>query len=166
MAVKITSLENIAKQFETKTHIYQDLTLDFKVTDIETPAFQQNIAGSDVAVDYDINAVRNSLRNLFNTKPGQRFLFPLYGLDLNQFLFEPITPVNSQAIGETIYDGIVLFEPRVDVRKINVRSDPDNNLYNIDIIFSIPSLNITETYTTALDLKSQSFIYVPTSRNT
>jgi len=118
-----------------------------------------------VRVDYDESAIRNSLKNLFNTKPGQRFLFPLYGLDLNQFLFEAVTEENGQSIGEKIVTSIEKYEPRVTLIKCNVVAKPDDNEYDITIIVSIPIFNTTASINTTLDIKTQSFIFVETSRN-
>ncbi len=166
MAIKISSLEQIAQQYTSnKPSVYTDLHLDFATSDIYNPSLGYAIKGNDLKADYDENAIKNSLKNLFNTKPGQRFLFPLYGLDLNQFLFEAITPINAQLIGEKIASSIDKFEPRVSVVNINVVADPENNLYDITIIVEIPIFNTITTLNTTLDAKTQSFVYIDTSRN-
>lgn len=165
MAIKITNLEAISKQYEQKAYIYKDLHLDFEKSYEFNPSLNRKIEGSDVRVDYDESAIRNSLRNLFNTKPGQRFLFPLYGLDLNQFLFEAVTEENGQSIGEKIATSIEKYEPRVTLLKCNVVAKPDDNEYDITIIVLIPIFNTTASINTTLDIKTQSFIFVETSRN-
>ena len=126
---------------------------------------QQKIEGNDLQVDYDEIAIKNSLKNLFNTKPGQRFLFPLYGLDLNQFLFEGVNEINGQMIGEKIVRSIELYEPRVRLRQCKVVAKPDDNEYDITIIVEIPIINSTASINTRLDIKNQSFIFLETSRN-
>ena len=165
MAIKLKSLEQIAKQYTSnKPSVYTDLHLDFSTSDVYNTALGYAIKGNDIKADYDENAIKNSLRNLFNTKPGQRFLFPLYGLDLNQFLFEAITPINAQLIGEKIVTSIEKFETRVTVVNVNVVADPENNLYEIDIVVQIPIFNTTTTLNTTLDAKTQSFIQLATPR--
>jgi len=166
VAIKISSLEQIAQQYTSnKPSVYTDLHLDFTVESSYNGALGYSIQGNDLKADYDENAIKNSLRNLFNTKPGQRFLFPLYGLDLNQFLFEAITPVNAQLIGEKIVSSIEKFETRVTVLNVNVVSDPENNKYDIDITVRIPIFNTVTTINTTLDTKTQSFIFLNTPRN-
>jgi phage baseplate assembly protein W len=166
VAIKLTSLEQIAQQYTSNSpSVYTDLHLDFATADIYNTTLGYAVKGNDLKADYDENAIKNSLKNLFNTKPGQRFLFPLYGLDLNQFLFEAITPINAQLIGERIVNSIEKFEPRVTVLNVEVVSDPDNNLYIITIVVEIPIFNSVMTLNTNLDAKTQSFIYIDTPRN-
>jgi phage baseplate assembly protein W len=165
MAIKIKNLEQIAKNYTTKRYIYKDLSLDITQTKIEAPGFKLAIPGTDIKADFDLGAIKNSLQNLFNTKPGQRFLFPDYGLDLNQFLFQPITELNGNIIGSKIYNTINKYEPRVKAKRVDVTLDPDNNQYWINIIVDIPLLSIQTVVETRFDIKRQSFIILPTSRN-
>jgi len=95
---------------------------------------------------------------LFNTIPGQRFLFPDYGLSLNQYLFLPITKNIGQAIGEKMLSTISTYEPRVSVQNINVVADPDNYQYLITLSLLIPSLNKLTNFNSVLNTKAQSFI--------
>ena len=165
MAIKISNLQQISDQYKQKDYYYKDLHLDFEKSSNFSTSLHRKIEGNDVKVDFDESAIRNSLKNLFNTKPGQRFLFPLYGLDLNQYLFEAVTEFNGQIIGEKIVKSIENFEPRVTLRQCNVVAMPDDNQYDITIIVDIPILNSTTSINTALDIKKQSFIFIETSRN-
>lgn len=165
MAIKLTNLERISKQFEKTPFIYQDLQLDLVPSSHYDPVLNDRITENDVAVSYDEAAIRNSLRNLFNTRPGQRFLFPLYGLDLYQYLFEPITAFNAEGIGSDIMAAIEKFEPRVVAQKCVVTPIPDDNMYEIDVVVYMPSLASTITLNSALDLTAQSFVFIETSRN-
>lgn len=165
MAIQIKGLERIAKQFETKDHIFKDLHLDFSKTSLFDTIALQRREGNDIQVDYDLSAIRNSLKNLFNTRPGQRFLFPLYGLDLYQYLFEAITDSNARLIGESIVRAIETYEPRVKVVSCNITPKPDDNTYLIDIIVEMPTLRTKTTLNTILNTKQQTFIFLETSRN-
>ena len=165
MAIKIKALEQVAKEYTSNQYVYKDLFLDFAQTDIVSKGFKQQIQSSDIKADYDLGAIKNSLTNLFNTLPGQRFLFPEYGLDLNQFLFSPITIDNGDLIGNIIFNGIRTYEPRVTPRRVNVAADPDNNQYFITIIIDIPIFSSTTDVNYLLDVKKQSFVFIETSRN-
>ena len=165
MAIKIANLEQIADQFKQKQFAFKDLHLDFGKTSIYNPVLRTRIDGNDVNVDFDESAIRNSLKNLFNTRPGQRFLFPLYGLDLYQYLFETVSQENGQLIGEKIVASVENFEPRVRVQNCNVVAKPDDNEYEITLIVSIPIFNTVASINTILDTKNQTFIFVETSRN-
>jgi phage baseplate assembly protein W len=165
MAVKIKNLESIANQYTTQQYVYKDLSLDLALTKIESPGFKLPVPGADIKADFDLGAINNSLTNLFNTLPGQRFLFPEYGLDLYQFLFSPVTEDNGDLIGNKIYQGILKYEPRVVPKRVKVIVDPDNNQYLITIAIEIPIIGLTTESQFMFDIKKQSFISLPTSRN-
>lgn len=165
MAVKIKNLESIANQYTDQQYVYKDLSLDLAQTKIESPGFRLPVPGADIKADFDLGAINNSLTNLFNTLPGQRFLFPEYGLDLYQFLFSPVTEDNGDLIGNKIYQGILKYEPRVIPKRVKVIVDPDNNQYLITIAIEIPIISLTTESQFMFDIKKQSFISLPTSRN-
>jgi uncharacterized protein len=166
VAIKLTRLEQVAQQYTAnQPSVYIDLHLDYQVQRILNTSLGYPISGNDIRVDYDESAIKNSLINLFNTKPGQRFLFPTYGLDLNQYLFEAITTSNARTIGTNIVNSIEKYEPRVKVINVNVSPDEESNLYNITIAIQIPIFNTTTTLNTILDVKTKSFIYLQSPRN-
>lgn len=165
MAIKINNLQQISDQYEVANFVYQDLHLDFKTNGSYSQVFAKADEGNDIKVDYDESAIRNSLRNLFNTRPGQRFLFPEYGLDLYQFVFEPISENNAQLIGERIVRSIELYEPRVILRECKIEAVPDDNVYEITIIVQFPVFNTLASLNSKLDIRNQSFVFVETSRN-
>jgi phage baseplate assembly protein W len=159
VAIKIANLEGISDLYKQKAYYYKDLHLDFAKDGEFSTTLNKKIEGNDVQVDFDDAAIKNSLKNLFNTKPGQRFLFPLYGLDLSSHVFESINTLNGQLIGEKIVRTIKLFEPRVTLKQCNIVAQPDENQYDITIIVEIPILNTTTNINMVLDGKTQTFLY-------
>lgn len=92
----------------------------------------------------NVDAVYNSLRNLFTWVPGERILDPSYGSDLRTYLYQGITDVTSKQIVAEINRAIGMWEPRVSVEKVvdmTTDEDRENNIIQIDIVFSIPSLS-------------------------
>jgi phage baseplate assembly protein W len=125
---------NITKQVIDKESIYTDLHLDLKL--LKTIGVGKNSADSrDIQVDYDILAIKNSIRNIFTTKKGEKILAPEFGSSLEQYLFEPISETYGRAIGEKILEDIETHEPRVIVEKINVLTEPDQNQYTIKVVY-------------------------------
>lgn len=122
--------------------IFRDLLLDLKVNYTQNKQLEKRREIKDLQRSEDIGAIKNSLFNLFTTMPGQKILNPIFGLNLTQYLFVPISVTQARIIGEAIFTGIRKFEPRVLVRNINVETDYDNNQYNIFIIIDVPTLNI------------------------
>ena len=132
---------------------------------IFSPEINRNVNQVDLKISYDQSAIINSLKNLFNTRPGQRVLFPLYGLDLHKYLFEGITEENGRSIGESITRAVRDYEPRVVLTQCNVELFPEEQLYEITLILQFPLFNTTETLNSTLDARSQSFIFAESSRN-
>lgn len=160
MAIKIPALQKIADDITTKKFIFKDLHLDIKMQEIFEKTLQKKVQSNDIQVDINERAIKNSLRNLLTTKPGQRFLFPEYGVELEEFLFEAITQENGQLIGEKIVTAIKQYEPRIRVQTCQVVASPDENQYDITIIISMPAFSSTVSINTLLNTKTQSFSFV------
>jgi phage baseplate assembly protein W len=165
MAIKLKSLERLGNTLDNRErYLYKDLALDITENEFLAPGFKIPVPGTDIKASFDLAAIKNSLQNLFNTKPGERFLYPEYGLDLQVYLFLPITELNANIIGSKIFNTINSWEPRVNVKNVTVIIDPDNNQYLINIIVDVPTLNINTTIETVLDIKKQTFTVLPTSQ--
>lgn len=165
MALRISNLEQIAEKYSKKQYVFKDLHLDFGSASKFNRFEEKPLNGNDVQVDYDLAAIFNSLRNIFNTKPGQRFLFPKYGLDLTQYLFEPITTENGRSIGERIGRSIDQFETRVVLLECIVTPNEEDNTYEIIINIQVPIYNTVASMSALLDKKAQKMIVLETSRN-
>jgi phage baseplate assembly protein W len=122
---------------------YRDLLLDLKVNYTKNLQLLKRREVKDIQISEDLGAVKNSLFNLFTTIPGQKILNPIYGLNLTQYLFVPVSQAQARIIGETILKGIQKYEPRVQLSKLNIEVDPDNNQYNVFMLINVPTLNIT-----------------------
>ncbi|MCB8983619.1 MAG: GPW/gp25 family protein [Ardenticatenaceae bacterium] len=70
--------------------------------------------------------VRESIRLILLTEPGERIMREGFGCGLRQFLFEPNTVATRQLIRERITEAIGRWEPRVKVQEVTVDADPDN----------------------------------------
>ena len=127
-SINFTGLQKI--ELTPDKYTYSDLHLDFN-----------NPIKKDLDNDYDGTAIKNSIFALFNTIPGQNLLNPLYGLNLTQYLFEPISEINGQSIGEAILTGISIYEPRVVVKGIDIQVNETEQTYYITLNISMPFLN-------------------------
>lgn len=138
------SLINIStfKSTDKTKPFFVDLKLDVKQNVSKKPMLNSKIVLRDIEASYDLDAIKNSIFNLFTTMPGEKILNPIYGLNLLQFVFTGITEENSRAMGELILRGINKFEPRITVNKIFVFPDIDEQSYQIGLKLDVPSLNL------------------------
>ena len=103
--------------------------------------FTKNALSGDINKKLDVNAVKQSIRNLLMTKPYERPFHPELGSRLQAMLFEQMRPGLETSISRMVEQHILNFEPRVDIIDLNVRPDYDNNSYEMSIRFFIKGLN-------------------------
>jgi hypothetical protein len=146
--------------YKDQNYIYADLYLDLMQEPFEMVIGNRTVkgAGKDIKVAYDLNAIRNSILNLFNTIQGHRFLLPDYGCDLRRFLFEPISEAAAYDIGRTISENLEKWEPRVTLISINIDAYPDRNEYVVAMTLAVPFLQKNEKLQLNGLLNNQGFI--------
>ena len=137
MSIRIESIKDVTNINDLK---YQDLKLDFEYSYTQNSEFLKKNEIIDLKVDYDLNAVKNSLRNMFITNRGEKLLNPYFGIGLSSFVFDQVTQSTAKIIGDAILTNINTFEPRVQVNRVNVIANEDDNSYTINIIVSVPQL--------------------------
>lgn len=144
MAIKINSLkiDKLSDKALKRDYLYKDLALDLSQDVSYNNQLNKTETLKDVRAIYDIESVKNSITTAFLTSPGDKILNPTYGVDLRQFLFEPIDDFTSEIIQDLIETQLPIMEPRVIVRDVSVIGDEDNNQYNISLTIDVPSLNI------------------------
>ena len=142
-----------------KKSIYRDLFLDLSESQAPvSDALYGKSTKTDLKIAVDEQAILNSLKNIFNTTPGEKILNPSFGLNLSQWLFEPVSEFAAREIGEAILNGITRYEPRVTVNNVSVIADPENSQYIIKLAMTIPQLNINNEYTAVLNSPGFDFI--------
>jgi phage baseplate assembly protein W len=146
-----------SKETTQKQSVYTDLHLDLILKEkIGVGINAQN--SNDIVVDNDSDAIRNSLYNIFTTKPGQKLLTPSFGSNLEQYLFESVNEINAKIIGNNILKVISTFEPRIDVLKIQVTPVADQLTYYVT--FSYKLLNTNQDKSFQIKLQSRDNITI------
>lgn len=67
--------------------------------------------------------IRESMRVILMTEPGERLRLPQFGAGLGRFLFEPNIVVTHTLIRERIKDALQRWEPRIRVESVEVAAD-------------------------------------------
>lgn len=90
--------------------------------------------------------VRQCLRVLLLTEPGERLMREEFGCGLRRFLFEPNTVTTRQLIRERVSQAIERWEPRVTVEEIQVEPDPvEARLVHLTILFRLKATHAMES---------------------
>ena len=71
----------------------------------------------------EVQDIEQSLGILLRTRPGERVMRPDYGCGLEDMLFEPVNTSLITYIKELISKAILYYEPRIQLRNINILED-------------------------------------------
>ena len=125
-----------------KSRSFKDISLSF------TP----HPVTKDLPVLINERAIVRSVRNLVETIPTERFFNPLLGTNIRDSLFENFSRTTVNVIEDQIRDTVRNFEPRVDNVGIEVTSRPDDNTFEIKVLFDIKGLDLpTQGFTFLLE---------------
>ena len=106
---------------------------------------------NDLALRYDEDAVKESIKNLVLTDRGERLFQPTLGGDIRAMLFENNTPSTLKIIQEQIKSIINSYETRANVIDVQTTSNIDDNKVAVKIIFSIRNREDPITVTVFLE---------------
>jgi phage baseplate assembly protein W len=120
---------------------YSDLDLDFI----------PHRTTKDVLVKTGADAIKRSVRNLVLTNFYEKPFRPGIGSNAVKLLFDNITPLVANFLENAITEVIKNYEPRVEVLRVTVVPDYDNNGYTARLDFVI--LNRNEPLTTTIFLE-------------
>ena len=99
----------------------------------------------------NVDAVKQSLRNLMLTDRGERLFQPNLGGNIRAMLFENITAQTFLTMQEHIKDVITAHEPRADVIDVVIVQTSQEHEVQITIVFRV--VNVQEPVTLELLLE-------------
>ena len=105
----------------------------------------RNANTKDVAVVKNDNAIKQAVRNLIMTSPGEKPFQPLVGSNISQLLFEPLDDFTEDAIRQEIINTINRFEPRVRLETVEVIGNFSRNTFDVTVEYRIVGIPIVET---------------------
>ena len=111
---------------------------DEKFIGIKLPLEKSDgIEGYFKSTETTFEAVKENIRNLLNTRSGERLFNPTIGTTLNDILFENIDNEMLDQIRDQINDIFGLWMPFITIRNLNISIDDNNfsNKLNIDLEF-------------------------------
>ena len=120
---------------------YSDLDLDF----LAHPTTK------DVVKKTGNDAIKRSIRNLILTNFYDRPFRSYIGSNTQKLLFENAVPLAIGFLQDAIREVIYNFEPRVELKNVEVNFDQDNNGFNVTLYYVI--LNRAEPVVTGIFLE-------------
>ena len=115
-------------------------------------SFSPHPVTKDLPVLLNERAIVRSVRNLVETIPTERFFNPNLGTDIRDSLFENFSRHTVHIIEDQVRNTVRNFEPRVGDIGVEVTAKPDDNTYEVKVLFDIVGLNVpTQTFTFILE---------------
>lgn len=112
----------------------QNISRSFKDIDL---SFEPNPVTGDLAIIKNEGAIRRSVRNLVETNKFERFFNPTIGSNIGDLLFDFVDIGSAAAVRKEVELAISNYEPRVENVQVDVEPLPDENSFNITVVFDI-----------------------------
>ena len=97
--------------------------------------------------------IREAIRIVLMTTPGERLRRATFGAGLEEYLYEPNTTTTRRAIEERIRRSIGTWEPRVALESVDVDEDPtDASAAIATVTFRVIATQTTERVTASIAL--------------
>ena len=117
---------------QRKSRAFKDISLSFSPHPIT----------KDLPVLINERAIVRSVRNLVETIPTERFFQPNLGTEIRDTLFENFSRQTVNIIEDQVRDTVRAFEPRVGDVGVEVVAIPDNNNFEVKVLFEIRGLEV------------------------
>lgn len=110
-----------------KVNLYSDFRKDLLTSPLS----------EDIVMLKDEDAVKESIKNLLLTDPGERPMQPFLGGGIREMLFENMSPATLKLIKNKVQTTIEVYEPRAELIDISVSSQIDDNVVSVQVTFYI-----------------------------
>lgn len=132
------NITNLSSKNSGRNYVFSDLNLQFLQRQVSGNKRNTDISpGIDLVIDYDRQAVENSIYNILFQK---RYLTEI-DVNLKKYIGEPISEFRAIAIGETIERALFLYEPRLTLEKLYIVPNIDQSTYYISMIVKFVNFN-------------------------
>ena len=113
-------------------------------------AFSPHPLTGDISVLRDERAINASLKNCVMVIVGEKPFNRDFGSQVNNLLFEMCDDATASELEEEIRRSIVYNEPRVNLKDVTVKALPEQNEFQIEVVYVIIGLDRTFTFETIL----------------
>ena len=100
-------------------------------------SFEPHPVTKDLPVLKNERAIIRSVRNIVETIPTEKFFDSLFGSDVYRSLFDFVDFGTASIIQEQIKTALNNFERRINNVKVEVEPRPDDNDFEVTVIFDI-----------------------------
>jgi|TARA_R110000822_G_scaffold120151_1_gene253525 phage baseplate assembly protein W len=121
-------------------------------------SFQPRILGGDMSrspsdgfeqIETLKGNIKQNLKMLLLTNPGERVMDPNFGVGISRYLFEMVEDQTVYAdIDSKIREQISLYLPYIKIQRVDFLSQNNNNKINLKITYSVPKISLNDQLVT------------------
>ena len=130
------SFTEIEYDRESGRAINSDVDLSFKV----------HPTTGDILKIKNATVIKQSMRNILQTRKFERIGHPEIGSNLSELLFDQMSPMTEARLRQSIEVTMTNLEPRAIIKDIKVTSEDLQNRYRVTIVFTMMSQKTEETF--------------------
>jgi phage baseplate assembly protein W len=101
--------------------------------------------GTDATAEIALAAyqedVRQAIRIILGTVPGERVMRPEFGAGLQSLVFEPLSTTTVALAQHRVQEALVTWEPRIDVQNVTASLNDQRNTLLLEIAYRIRATN-------------------------
>jgi phage baseplate assembly protein W len=103
---------------------------------------QVNPATGRIAMSEDVEDIKESIRIILATAPGERLMRPDFGCGIHDLVFSPMNRITLGLFESRIRESITNFEARVEIVKLDMSTrDSARGKLEIDFVFRVRDTN-------------------------
>jgi len=111
---------------------------------VKLPITRNDVHGYTMIDDFS-TLIKQNLKMLVLTNPGERVMIPDFGVGISRYLFENFSSSIYSEIETEIRNQVEKYLPVVTIRKIRFDDrEQDRNTLGVAIVYSIPVLGIKD----------------------
>jgi phage baseplate assembly protein W len=86
-------------------------------------------------------SVQQSVWIILSTAKGERVMRPDFGCGIHELVFDPVTASAGGRVAAAVREALLRFEPRIDVRNVNVSPGGDGEVLLISVDYEVRATN-------------------------
>lgn len=98
-------------------------------------------AGGTIAMAEYEEDIRQAIRIILDTDPGERVMRPDFGAGLRALVFEPINTHTLALARHRVEQALVLWEPRIDSIAVKADARPEQGLIALEVRYRVRTTN-------------------------
>jgi len=98
---------------------------------------RRNPVTNDIAIKKNEDAIKQALKNLMLTRPGEKPFAPDTGSNIPDLLFEPLDEFTADRLELEIINNVQQFDERIEITDISIIPDYEENAFIADFEFRI-----------------------------